>query len=185
MSIAVRAPQPGDGSGMARVWLGAAAYYADLEPGYFQVPAGEGLAESFEAAFGTVGEDALMLVAELDGQVAGWLTARIERPAPGAARQMVREPGWTRLFIDALLVDQAVWREGAGTALLTAAEAWGRDRGAVLRTANGLSAPLDRLPEAAALNMALHNLGCSRGPEPAGLEKASGDVVGQVAESEG
>jgi GNAT superfamily N-acetyltransferase len=130
MSIAVRAPQPGDGSGMARVWLNAAAYYADLEPGYFQVPAGEGLAESFEAAFGTVGEDALMLVAELDGQVAGWLTARIERPAPGAARQMVREPGWTRLFIDALLVDRAVWREGAGTALLTAAEAWGRDRGA-------------------------------------------------------
>jgi GNAT superfamily N-acetyltransferase len=130
MSIAVRAPQPGDGGGMARVWLSAAAYYADLEPGYFQVPAGEGLAESFEAAFGTVGEDALMLVAELDGQVAGWLTARIERPAPGAARQMVREPGWTRLFIDALLVDQAVWREGAGTALLTAAEAWGRDRGA-------------------------------------------------------
>jgi GNAT superfamily N-acetyltransferase len=130
MSIAVRAPQPDDGSDMARVWLSAAAYYADLEPGYFQVPAGEGLAESFEAAFGTVGEDALMLVAELDGQVAGWLTARIERPAPGAARQMVREPSWTRLFIDALLVDQAVWREGAGTALLTAAEAWGRDRGA-------------------------------------------------------
>jgi GNAT superfamily N-acetyltransferase len=43
---------------------------------------------------------------------------------------MVREPGWTRLFIDALLVDQAVWREGTGTALLAAAEAWGRDRGA-------------------------------------------------------
>jgi len=38
-----------------------------------------------------------MLVADLDGQVAGWLTARIERPAPGAARQMVREHGWTRL----------------------------------------------------------------------------------------
>jgi hypothetical protein len=86
---------------MARAWLTAAAYYADLEPGYFQVPPGEDLAESFEAALGTTGQDALMLVAELDGQVAGWLTARIERPAPGAARQMVREPGLTRLFIDA------------------------------------------------------------------------------------
>ena len=53
-----------------------------------------------------------MLVAELDGQVAGWLTARIEDPAPGAARQMVREPGLTRLIVDALMVDQAVWREG-------------------------------------------------------------------------
>jgi GNAT superfamily N-acetyltransferase len=130
MSVTVRAPGPGDGAGMARVWLSAAAYYAGLEPGYFQVPPGEGLAESFEAALGTDGEDTLMLVAELDGQVAGWLTARIERPAASVARQMVREPGWTRLFIDALLVDRAVWREGAGTALLTAAEAWGRDRGA-------------------------------------------------------
>jgi GNAT superfamily N-acetyltransferase len=115
---------------MARVWLSAAAYYADLDPEYFQVPSVEGLAESFEAGLGTGAEDALMLVADLDGQVAGWLTARIERPAPGAARQMLREYGWTRLFIDALLVDQAVWREGAGTALLTAAEAWGRDLGA-------------------------------------------------------
>ncbi len=130
MSVTVRVFRPGDGAGMARVWLSAAGYYADLEPGYFQVPPGEGLAESFEAALGTTGPDALMLVAELDGQVAGWLTARIERPALGAARQMVREPGWTLLFIDALLVDQAVWREGTGTALLTAAEAWGRDRDA-------------------------------------------------------
>jgi GNAT superfamily N-acetyltransferase len=71
-----------------------------------------------------------MLVADLDGQVAGWLTARIQHPAPGAARQLVREPGWTRLHIDALLVDQAMWHQGAGTALLTAAEQWGRDRGA-------------------------------------------------------
>jgi len=130
MSVTVRVPRPGDGAGMARTWLSAAAYYADLEPGYFQVPPGEDLAESFEAALGTTGQDALMLVAELDGQVAGWLTARIERPGPGAARQMVREPGLTRLFIDALLVDQAVWREGTGTALLTAADEWGRDRGA-------------------------------------------------------
>ena len=93
-------------------------------------PSADGVAESFEAGLGTGGEDELRLVADLDGQVAGWLTARVEHPAPGAARQMVREPGWTRLHIDALLVDQAVWREGTGTALLTAAEAWGRDRGA-------------------------------------------------------
>ena len=130
MAITVRAPRPGDGAGMARAWLSATAYYAGLDPEHFQVPSAEGLAESFEAGLGTGGEDALMLVAELDGQVAGWLTARIEHPAASAARQMVREHGWTRLFIDALLVDQAVWREGAGTALLTAAEAWGRDRGA-------------------------------------------------------
>jgi GNAT superfamily N-acetyltransferase len=115
---------------MARVWLSASAYYADLDSAHFQVPLVEGLAESFEADLGTGGEDALMLVADLDGQVAGWLTARIEHPAPGAARQMTREHGWTQLHIDALMVDQAVWHQGAGTALLTAAEGWGRGRGA-------------------------------------------------------
>jgi GNAT superfamily N-acetyltransferase len=113
---------------MARVWLSAAAYYADLDPAHFQVPPAEG--ESFEASFGTGREDELMLVADLDGQVAGWLTACIEHPAPGAARQMAREHGWTRLHIDALLVDQAAWHQGIGTALLTAAERWGRDHGA-------------------------------------------------------
>ena len=130
MPVTVRAPRPGDGAGMARVWLSAAAYYAGLDPEYFQVPPADGLAETFEAGLGTDTGDTLTLVAELDGQVAGWLTARIERPEPGAAEQMVREHGRTRLFIDALLVDQAVWREGAGTALLTGAEAWGRDLGA-------------------------------------------------------
>jgi hypothetical protein len=97
---------------MARVWFSAAAYYADLDPQHFRIPPAAGVAESFEASLGTGGEDELMLVADLDGQVAGWLTARVEHPAPGAARQLVREPGWTRLHIDALLVDQAVWHQG-------------------------------------------------------------------------
>jgi len=130
MSVTVRTPRPGDGAAMARIWLSASAYYAGLDAGYFQVPPTQGLAESFEASLGTGGEDALMLVADLDGRAAGWLTARIEFPAPGAARQMVRENGWTRLLIDALLVDQAAWHQGVGTALLVAAEGWGRDRGA-------------------------------------------------------
>jgi GNAT superfamily N-acetyltransferase len=130
MPVMVRTPRPGDGARMARVWLSAAAYYAALDPGHFQIPPEDGLAESFEASLGTGGEDELMLVADLDGRVAGWLTARVEHPAPGAARQMTREHGWTRLHIDALMVDQVVWHRGAGTALLTAAEEWGRGRGA-------------------------------------------------------
>jgi len=130
MPVTIRTPRPGDGAGMARVWLSAAAYYTGLDAQHFQIPPPDGVAESFEAGLGTGGEDELMLVADLDGQVAGWLTARVEHPAAGAARQLVREPGWTRLHIDALLVDQEMWHQGAGTALLTAAEEWGRDRGA-------------------------------------------------------
>ena len=64
----------------------------------------------------------MRLVAERDGLVAGWLTAHLEHPAANAAYQLVRELGWIRLIVDALMVDQALWRQGTGTALLTAAE---------------------------------------------------------------
>jgi GNAT superfamily N-acetyltransferase len=130
MSVQIRSPRPGDGEGMARVWLSDGAYYADLDPAHFQLPSAEGLAESFEAAIGPERQDALQLVAEQDGQVAGWLTAHIEHPSANAAHQTVRELGWTRLYVDALMVDQALWRQGIGTALLETAESWGRDRGA-------------------------------------------------------
>jgi hypothetical protein len=89
MPVMVRTPRPGDGAGMARVWLSAATYYAALDPGHFQIPPEDGLAESFEASLGTGGEDELMLVADLDGRVAGWLTAA-EEGGRGRGAQVVR-----------------------------------------------------------------------------------------------
>jgi GNAT superfamily N-acetyltransferase len=130
MAITIRPARPGDGDGMARVWASAADYYADLDPEHFQRPQPHGLAESFENSISEAGNDALLLVAELDGHVAGWLAARIQRPEEDAAAELAREPGWTRLAIDILIVDTPTWRHGAGTALLQAAESWGRDRGA-------------------------------------------------------
>jgi GNAT superfamily N-acetyltransferase len=115
---------------MARAWLSAGEYYADLDPEYFQVPERQGLAELFEKGIGRRGDDTLHLVAELDGQVVGWLSARLERPHENAPSQFVREQNWTRVVVDAVVVDRPVWRRGAGTALLGAAEAWARDRGA-------------------------------------------------------
>ena len=128
MSVQTRPPRPGDGEGMARVWLSAGAYYASLDPALFQVPSTDGLAESFEADIAEIADkgatsessDTLRLVAEQEGQVAGWLTARLAQPAASAAHQLVRELGWIRLMVDALVVDQAQWRHGTGTALLEA-----------------------------------------------------------------
>ena len=130
MSATVRPARPGDGAAIAQVWLSAAAYYADLDPAHFQVPRAEGLAQGWEDELGQEDLASLRLVAEADGSVIGWLSARIEMPEAGAAIQLTREHGWTRLVVDALIVDRGHWRQGAGTALLEAAEAWGRDRGA-------------------------------------------------------
>src|SRR5579872_6304089 len=98
MSVQIRPPRPGDGEGMARVWLSAGAYYAELDPAHFQLPSADGLAESFEAEPGPRGPDALQLVAELDGEVAGWVTARIERPAAGTATGGARSSSRSRCY---------------------------------------------------------------------------------------
>lgn len=128
MALVIRNQQPGDGEGLARVWESAGRYYAELAPELFQVPVSDGPA--FERAI--VPQDAVHLVAEADGVVAGWLTARLERPVPAPERQLVRDLGRTRLMVDALVVDRARWRQGIGGALLSAAETWGRERGADL-----------------------------------------------------
>ncbi|MGN6795042.1 MAG: GNAT family N-acetyltransferase [Streptosporangiaceae bacterium] len=130
MGVNVRAARPGDGEGISRAWMSAASYYAGLDPEHFQIPTADGLAESWDSELGQDDDGSLELVAEVDGQVIGWLSARIELPISSAAAQLTREPGWTRLVVDALVVHQDHWRQGAGTVLLEAAETWGRSRGA-------------------------------------------------------
>jgi len=130
MHVTVRAARAGDGVSINRLWLSAAAYYTDLDPDHFQLPADDGLGGSWDDDLTETSDDSLRLVAEVDGQVVGWLTARIEQPAANPDRQLVRELSWRRLAIDALVVHRDQWRHGAGTALLEAAEDWGRSSGA-------------------------------------------------------
>src|SRR5260370_29716669 len=127
MPVQIRPARVGDGDGMARVWLTAGAYYADLDPAHFQLPSAEGLAASFDTDIEATRDDSdkLRLVAEQDNVVAGWLTAHVERPYASAPHQQVRKLGWVRLVVDALIVDHALWRPGARTPLLGAAAAWG------------------------------------------------------------
>jgi GNAT superfamily N-acetyltransferase len=130
MAAFVRVARPGDGAGIARVWLDAAAYYAELDPEHFKMPAADGLAELTDDQIGRSGDRVLRLVAEVDGRVVGWLSARLEPPGEHAALQLVREHDWTRLVVDTLVVERQQWRRGTGTMLLEAAESWGRARGA-------------------------------------------------------
>lgn len=113
MTVTVRPARSGDGAGISRAWLSAAAYYTDLDPEHFQVPGAEGLAEGWDSQFDQPGDDSLNLVAEVRGQVVGWLWARIE-PRGNASAALVREHGWTRLVVDSLIVDRDHWRGGAG-----------------------------------------------------------------------
>ena len=128
----IRSARPGDAADLARNWIDAARHYADLDSDAFQVPAVDGLAAWFEELLVRPrSADALWLVAELDGRVIGDVSARLERPVEDAERQLLRDLGRARLYVDALGVEGSYRRRGVGAQLLRAAEAWGRDKGAV------------------------------------------------------
>src|SRR5262245_59229355 len=131
--IVIRALQAGDGEGLARCWLDAAAYYAKLDPELFQIPDRDGLAQWCEDWSSNADEEhSHLLVAVKDGHVVGFVSASVHPPHAQAARQLVRDVGLTRLIIDALVVQEAYWRQGIGRQLMDAAETWGRTKGAAI-----------------------------------------------------
>jgi GNAT superfamily N-acetyltransferase len=141
--ITVRAHRRGDSSELARAWLDAGRYYAELAPHTFQVPDTDGLEEYLARGDDEPDEpDVLRLVAEVDGRVVGAAAGRILRPMEGARYQLQREFAETRLVVDAVVIEEAYRRRGVGERLMAALEAWGRDQGA------GVSL-LDTYPESA------------------------------------
>jgi GNAT superfamily N-acetyltransferase len=144
MELVIRDVRPGDGDGCARAWLDAGRYYAALVPDVIQEPDADGLAEWFEQAIGEERtDDTRWLVAERDGAVIGMVEAAVLRPVPDAHRQIQRDLSRTRLAVNLLVVTEGYRRRGVGTALMEAAEEWGRHRGAVMAvTDTNLSSPL-------------------------------------------
>ena len=128
--LQIRHPRAGDGAGLAQSWLDAGTYYNQLTPDLFQVPEQDGLAAWFEDGIFERPPDELYLVAEYSGQAVGFIEAVIEPPLPDAAWQFIRDLAYPRLYINALVVQRAYWRQGIGKQLLIAAEEWGQNRGA-------------------------------------------------------
>ena len=141
--IAVRARRSGDGEELARSWLDAGRYYAELAPETFQIPETEGLVEHLERGAAPGDEpDTLRVVAEVGGRVVGAATGRIERPLDSARYQLQRQFSETRLMVDVVVVEEAFRRRGVGARLMAALEDWGRERGATVSL-------LDTYPESA------------------------------------
>ena len=131
-SLVVRPARPSDATDLARNWIDVARHYAELDADAFQIPAADGLVAWFEELLHRPrSADAVWLVAELDGRVVGDVAARLERPIEDAARQLLRDLGRVRLYVDALGVEEAYRRRGVGARLMHAVEEWGRVKGAV------------------------------------------------------
>jgi GNAT superfamily N-acetyltransferase len=131
-TVRIRPAQPGDGEAIARQSRESAEYYRRLAPEDFRMPDREGQAEWLDSFLPTDGETEIALVAEIDGEFAGYLEARLEEPLESARYQTNPELGERRLFINALGTARSHWRRGVGSALVEAAEQWGRDHGAAI-----------------------------------------------------
>jgi GNAT superfamily N-acetyltransferase len=131
MRVEVRAARPGDGAGLAQVWLENARYYVDLFPDDFRMPEQVGLVESFEARLGRPQSTSeLRLVAVVDGVVAAFVNARLTEPDEGATREMLADRPYRRVHVEALGTADAFQRQGLATQLVEAVETWAREQGA-------------------------------------------------------
>jgi GNAT superfamily N-acetyltransferase len=130
--VNIREGLPGDGAALARIHRENSAYYTGLAPDLFQLPKEGGLVEFLEPVPEDNSETSLLLVAEIEGEIAGFLYAELLAADESAVFQSPAELIELRLFINAVGTLRSHWRRGIATALVEAAEAWGRERGATV-----------------------------------------------------
>lgn len=114
-----------DADGITRIYLESAEYHAQLDAERYFVPAaGETAARYREGKQHSSDEDAITFVAELGGEIAGFVDARIDRSPDPMHRDL------TYCHIVEIAVDTRHQSRGIGAQLLQAAEDWGRGKGA-------------------------------------------------------
>jgi len=113
--------------------LESSAFYSALAPEHFTPAEKEGFVEWLKDDAGWLAlPTSLALVAEVDGEVAGYLEATVQEPLETAKFNANRDLREKRLFINAVLTAEAYRRRGVATRLVTAAEEWGRQSGATV-----------------------------------------------------
>jgi GNAT superfamily N-acetyltransferase len=130
--VNIREGLPGDGAALTRIHRENSAYYHGLAPGLFRLPEERGLVEFLDPVAEDNSETSLLLVAELEGEIAGFVYAELLAADESAPFQSPVELSELRLFINAVGASRSHWRRGIATALVEAAEAWGRERGATV-----------------------------------------------------
>ena len=129
--IVVRPATRDDADGLATLSLESSAYYARIAPELFAEGQQEGFSDWIAAAWDD-GPATLALVAEIDGTLAGYVEAVVQEPEPWRRFFGNRDFRVRRLHVNAVLTAEAYRRRGVATLLVQRAEAWGRERGAVV-----------------------------------------------------
>jgi GNAT superfamily N-acetyltransferase len=132
-SIVLREPRADDASAIAQLTVELGLYYSQLAPELFAPVAEEGLAEwTASDADWYARPTTFAAVAEIEGEVAGYLEASIQEPAESARFNVNRDLRARHLYINYVATAEAHKRKGVATQLVRAAEDWARDQGVTL-----------------------------------------------------
>jgi len=123
LATLIRPAEPRDLTALGRLGAALMRTHFTFDPQRFLSPA-DGAEEGYASFLGgqLAQQSAVVLVAEIDGEVAGYVYAGVE---PLSWKELRDEAG----FIHDLLVSEEARSHGAGQQLLEAAIAWLRDRG--------------------------------------------------------
>jgi GNAT superfamily N-acetyltransferase len=129
--IVVRRATREDAPALAMLSTESSACYARVAPELFGEGDLDGFAEWIAAEWDD-GPGTLALVAEIEGDVAGYLEAVMQEPEEWRRFFGARDFRARRLFVNAVLTAEAYRRRGVATLLVERAEAWGREQGATV-----------------------------------------------------
>jgi ribosomal protein S18 acetylase RimI-like enzyme len=123
----IRPAVPEDADEIARAYLESAEHHAQLDRERYWVPSGEAISVRYRNGWQHPSEadgKTITLVADLDGEIVGFVDARIQRSPDAMHRDL------TYCHVAEIAVSNRHQSQGIGARLLRAAEDWGRAQGA-------------------------------------------------------
>jgi len=121
-AITIRPAISDDADGIARVFIESAEHHARLDPERYFVPALDAISARYRQCERQ--RDAITLVADLRGEILGFVDARLVRSPDAMHRDMIY------CHVSEIAVSSRNQSQGIGKKLLGAAQEWGRERGA-------------------------------------------------------
>ena len=126
--LEIRPAIPGDADGIADTFLDSAEYHVQLDSERYSMPAVETISARYREGRqhpSHTGKGVITLVAELNGEIVGFIDARLEQSPDPMHREMIY------CHLAEIAVRRGHRSQGIGGRLLRAAEDWGRRLGAM------------------------------------------------------